>query len=389
MLTRLHSQIARTGLKSARTFSSAPMDASKLEIEKTTQPKEKLPPQELTFGTTFTDHMLEIDWSKQNGWSNPKIRPYGPFSLDPSCAVFHYAIECFEGLKAYRDADDNIRMFRPDMNMKRMDRSMNRLLLPSLDQEEMIKLMKELVKVDKDWVPKGEGYSLYIRPTAISTHKHVGVGESEEAKVFVIMSPVGPYYPEGFNPVKLYASDKYVRAWPGGTGNAKLGSNYGPTIKPQMEVHDKGYSQYLWLFGEDHEITEVGTMNLFVYMINKEGEKELITPSLDRGDILPGVTRDSILNIAREMGDFKVSERKITIADIRDAVHENRMLEVFGSGTAAVITPVSTIYYDGEDLKIPLNGPDGKSGELTNKFWSTITDIQYGRKKHPWSVLVE
>lgn len=187
-----------------------------------------------------------------------------------------------------------------------------------------------------------------FRPTGISTHPYIGVGASQYAKLFVILSPVGPYYPEGFNPVKLYADDTYVRAWPGGTGNTKIGGNYGPTIMPQVLAAQKNYSQILWLFGPEHSMTEVGTMNLFVYWINEQGEKELVTAPLDRGDILPGVTRDSILEMCKEWNEFKVSERTLTMPAVRTALREGRLLEIFGSGTAAVISPVSIIHYQNE-----------------------------------------
>ncbi|GLD97753.1 hypothetical protein PINS_up006450 [Pythium insidiosum] len=367
----------------------ADIKASNIEVQLTKQPKVKLPKEKLTFGTTFSDHMLEVDWEKGHGWGKPLIRPYGPLSMDPASACLHYALECFEGMKAYKDAEGRVRLFRPDMNMKRLNSSMKRLLLPQFDEDELTECLKELLRVDRDWVPEGDGYSLYIRPTGISTHPYIGVGASLKAKIFIILSPVGPYYPEGFNPVKLYANDTFIRAWPGGTGSYKVGANYAPGILPQAAAGAKGYSQNLWIFGADHEVTEVGTMNLFIHWINEKGEEELATPPLSRGDILPGITRDSILTLAREWKEFKVSERNVTMKQIQKAVHEGRVLEVFGSGTAAIVSPVSTINYMEEDLKIPLSGTDGKAGKLAERFWKELTDIQYGRVEHPWSVIVD
>ncbi|TMW61622.1 hypothetical protein Poli38472_010685 [Pythium oligandrum] len=363
--------------------------AANIEIHRTDAPKAKLPNEKLTFGTSFTDHMLEVDWERGHGWKNPVIRPYGPIPMDPASSCLHYALQCFEGMKAYKDAKGKIRLFRPDMNMKRLNSSMQRLLLPQFDEDQLTECLKELLRLDHDWVPEGDGYSLYIRPTGISTHPHIGVGASQNAKIFIIMSPVGPYYPEGFNPVKLYANDKYIRAWPGGTGGYKVGANYAPGILPQAAAGQKGYSQNLWIFGPEHHVTEVGTMNLFVHWINEDGEEELATPPLSRGDILPGITRDSILALTREWKEFKVSERDLSMKQIQKAVHEGKVLEVFGSGTAAIVSPVSTISYMDEDLSIPLTGTDGKAGKLAERVWKKLTDIQYGRVEHPWSVIVE
>ncbi|OQS05329.1 branched-chain-amino-acid aminotransferase [Thraustotheca clavata] len=375
--------------KGTKAFSAlAGVDSTKTIIHQTTHPKAKLEKEKLKFGTTFSDHMLEIDWDAEKGWGKPLIRPYGPLNIDPASSSLHYALQCFEGMKAYINDDGKIRLFRPDMNMARMNSSMERLFLPTFDSKEMIECIKQLVLLDKDWIPKGDGYSLYLRPTGISTHPHIGVSASSKAKVFVILSPVGPYYPEGFAPVKLYADDKYVRAWPGGTGNTKIGGNYGSTIMPQYEASKKGYSQILWLFGEEHFVTEVGTMNLFVYWINENGEKELVTAPLHRGDILPGVTRDSILQLTRGWGEFKVTEHTITMPSIVKAQKEGRLLEIFGSGTAAIISPVELINYNGVDINVPLDAEDGKSGKLTKRIWKEMTDIQYGRVEHPWSVVI-
>ena len=317
------------------------------------------------------------------------IHPYGCLSLDPASAVFHYALECFEGMKAYIDAEGHVRLFRPDMNMKRLNNSMKRLLLPEFDGDELLKCLAELIRLDKDWVPTGEGYSLYIRPTGISTQALIGVGIGGKAKFFIILSSVGPYYPEGFNPVKLCANDQYIRAWPGGTGGYKVGANYAPGILPQYAASKQSYSQNLWIFERDHEITEVGTMNLFIHWINEQGEKELITPPLTRGDILPGITRDSILHLTREWNEFEVTEDNINMKQLQKACKEDRVLEIFGSGTAAVVSTVSTINYVDEDLVVPLDGTDGKAGKLAERIWKELSYIQYDRREHPWSIVVD
>jgi branched-chain amino acid aminotransferase len=246
--------------------------------------------------------------------------------------------------------------------------------------------LKSLLKLESKWIPEENGFSLYIRPTLIGTQNSLGVGPSNKALLFVIMSPVGPYYPEGWKPIKLLADDRYVRAWPGGTGNSKLGGNYAPCILPQIEANKKGYTQVLWLFGPERDVTEVGTMNFFLYWTNKQGEKELVTPPLD-GTILPGVTRDSILQLARKWNEFKVSERKITIFDILDGVKENRVIEAFGSGTAAVVSPIKLISYHAVDYSIPIDTELG-IGKLTKRFADTILGIQYGKIPSEWSVKI-
>jgi branched-chain amino acid aminotransferase len=239
----------------------------------------------------------------------------------------------------------------------------------------------------RDWIPEGEGYSLYLRPTVIATWPYLGVNAARSFKLYCIACPVGPYYPEGFKPVRLLAETGAVRAWPGGVGAAKVGGNYAPTIKVQAAAAKKGYSQVLWLFGEGKEVTEVGTMNFFVFWINEAGEKELVTAPLD-GTILEGVTRQSILDLGREWKDFKVSERKFTMHDIVKASKEKRLLEAFGAGTAAVVSPVKQIHFDGVDYDIPVDASAG-AGPLTKRFWNSLLDIQYGKAgDHPWSVKI-
>jgi len=369
----------------------ASLDASKLVLNLAKELKPKYTDKtKLKFGQMFTDHMLVCEWDVTNGWAAPVIKPYGPLSLEPSCSVFHYALECFEGMKAYRDVNTNkVRLFRPMMNAQRLLRSGIRVGLPEFDPEQLIELIKKLVLIEKDWIPDGFGYSLYIRPTFISTQPTVGVTFPTKAMLFVILSPVGPYYATGFHPVSLLCSDgKYCRAWPGGSGNTKVGGNYAITIAPGKEAVDRGYNQVLWLF--DDYCTEVGTMNFLVLWINEQGEKELITAPLD-GCILPGVTRDSILNLARGFGDVKVSERPYKITEVIKAIEEDRILEVFGSGTAAVVSSVNKICYKGKDYIIPLdkNDPKAEIGPFTKKCYDTLMDIQYGKTPSEWSILIE
>jgi len=251
--------------------------------------------------------------------------------------------------------------------------------------EELIRCIGELVRVDQDWIPSGEGYSLYLRPTVIATHPYLGVSPPDDLLLYVITSPVGPYYASGFDPVRLTADTPYVRAWPGGSGNSKVGGNYAPTMKPGRDAAAKGYSQILWVFGEKEEVTEVGAMNVFFLLENtKNGRRELVTPPLDRGDILPGVTRQSILELCREWGEFDVVERWITMPEIRDAAEEGRLVEAFGAGTAAIVTPISGIQYRGSDIEIPA------TGDLTKRLFSDLMGIQYGRVEGPegWSVRI-
>ena len=325
--------------------------------------------------------MLEIDWDQDQGWLAPQIKPMQNISIHPAASSLHYAIQCFEGMKCYVDDQGELRLFRPDLNMARLNRSMERLHMPNFDADAFMDCLKQLLRVDKEWVPAGDGFSLYIRPTGISTHPFLGVGPSANARLFVILSPVGPYYPEGFKPVSLKAETNYVRAWPGGTGDAKVGGNYGPTIQPQILAAEHGYSQVLWLFGEDQEVTEVGTMNMFVFWHTKDGRKELRTAPLD-GTILPGVTRQSVLDLCRGWGEFDVVEERYTMPELAEAIDEGRVIEAFGCGTAAVVSPICNIGFDGKDYGIDA------VGSLTQRLWDSIIDIQYGRVASEWSVPV-
>uniref|UniRef100_A0A2K6FJH7 Branched-chain-amino-acid aminotransferase n=1 Tax=Propithecus coquereli TaxID=379532 RepID=A0A2K6FJH7_PROCO len=319
--------------------------AKDLIITPATILKGKPDPKALVFGTVFTDHMLTVEWSSECGWEKPHIKPFQNLSLHPGSSALHYAVELFEGLKAFRGVDNKIRLFRPNLNMDRMHRSAVRATLPP----------------------------------------SLGVKKPNKALLFVILSPVGPYFSSGtFNPVSLWANPKYVRAWKGGTGDCKVGGNYGSSLFSQCEAVDNGCQQVLWLYGEDNQLTEVGSMNLFLYWINEDGEEELATPPLD-GIILPGVTRRCILDLARKWGEFKVSERYLTMDDLTTALEENRVREMFGSGTACVVCPVSDILYKGEPIHIPTmeNGP-----KLARRILSKLTDIQYGREESDWTMVL-
>ncbi|XP_063852257.1 LOW QUALITY PROTEIN: branched-chain-amino-acid aminotransferase, cytosolic-like [Scylla paramamosain] len=391
-LTRLrifHSQGGRcsSSTTDAPTPAHATFKASDLQIDfcRPEQLRSKPPVKELLFGKSFTDHMLKIYYTKDSGWGAPRIMPLQDLRLHPAAKVLHYSVELFEGMKAFRGVDDEIRLFRPNMNMARMNRTAARSALPTFNGEELVALLKKLVSVDQEWVPHTESSSLYIRPTMIGTEPTLGVVRPAEALLFVILSPVGPYFASGFKPVSLLADPRYVRAWPGGVGDMKMGSNYGPTLEIQRQAEQQGCQQVLWLFGPEHRITEVGAMNIMVFLVNDQGEKELVTPPLD-GLILPGVTRDSLLTLARSWGEFRVTERDITMGEVEQASEEGRLIEMFGAGTAAVVTPVGEIHYQGRVIRVT---KEGQKESLAQRFYNTITGIQYGKVKSDWAVSID
>ncbi|PFH50735.1 hypothetical protein AMATHDRAFT_75423 [Amanita thiersii Skay4041] len=372
------------------------IDAKNLQFTRTSNPKPIPQSSTLVFGKTFSDHMLTIPWNIEAGWGTPEIKPYGPLALDPSCTVLHYAQTVFEGMKAYRQESGRVLLFRPDMNMKRMNSSARRIALPTFNGNALLDVMKELIRLDKHWIPKEPGHSLYIRPTLIGTQKAVGVSPPTDALLFVICSPVGPYYPKGFKPVSLYGTTEYVRASPGGTGAYKLGVNYAPGILPQKEAAKQGYAQNLWLHGPEHYLTEVGTMNMFVVFRKDNGTIELVTPPLD-GMILPGVTRDSVLCLARDHASGKhqlpgladrlvVNERPVTMREVKEASKNGKLVELFGAGTAAVISPVDRIGYQGEDVHIPTG--EGGMGPVSRAIWKELVGRQTGAIASDWSVVV-
>ncbi|KAI1387777.1 branched-chain-amino-acid aminotransferase [Hypoxylon trugodes] len=365
------------------------IDPTKLAITKTQSPKTPKDPSQLIFGREFTDHMITIEWTQSDGWLAPQIQPYQNLSLDPATCVFHYAFECFEGMKAYRDSQGQIRLFRPDKNMERLNKSAARIALPTFSSTAMIELLSKFAKLEERFIPSQKGYSLYLRPTLIGTQRTLGLGPPGSALLFVIASPVGPYYPTGFKAISLEATNLAVRAWPGGVGDKKLGANYAPCIVPQIEAAKRGFQQNLWLFGPEEYVTEVGAMNLFVAIKDKEtGQKELITAPLD-GTILEGVTRDSVLSLAREKlapEGWLISERKITMQQLYDASLEGRLIEVFGAGTAAIVSPVRKISWKGQLVDCGLSENE-ESGEIASKMKDWIEARQYGDEEHEWSHL--
>ncbi|KAM7366970.1 hypothetical protein PAMP_014900 [Pampus punctatissimus] len=306
----------------------------------------------LAFGTVFTDHMLTIEWSAIEGWQAPLIKPFGNLSLNPACSSLHYGIQLFEGLKAYHGDDNRLRLFRPMLNMNRMANSAKRACLPAFDQSELLECIRRLVEIDQDWVPHSDSSSVYIRPTFISTEPSLGIKKPAHALLYVILCQVGSYFNTDAKGLSLWADPKYTRAWKGGTGDCKMGGNYGCSLSAQYEAVDYGCQQVLWLYGEDHQITEAGTMNIFLYWINEDGEEELATPPLD-GTILPGVTRQSILELTRKWGEFKVTERYLTMSQLCCALKQQRVKEMFGSGTACMICPIANIVYQGEYGRTP------------------------------------
>ena len=353
-----------------------------IRVELTKNPKEKPQDQsKLGFGNYYTDHMFLMNYDEGQGWHDPRIVPYAPIALDPAAMCLHYGQEVFEGLKAYRTADGRILLFRPDRNMARLNVSNDRLCIPPIDEEFAIEAVKKLVLVDKDWIPTEEGTSLYIRPFIFAVDAHVGVHPAHHLIFAIILSPVGAYYPEGLNPVKIYVEDEYVRAVKGGMGFTKTGGNYAASLKAQAEAEKKGYTQVLWLDGVERKyIEEVGTMNVFFVIDDK-----VITPEL-RGSILSGVTRMSCIDILRSWG-MKVSERKLSIEEVAKAAEEGRLKEAFGSGTAAVISPIGELRW-GDDVMV-IN--DGKIGEISAKLYDNLTGIQWGKlpDEFGWTVEVK
>ncbi|CAL1271716.1 unnamed protein product [Larinioides sclopetarius] len=330
--------------------------------------------------------MFEVEWTEDQGWGKPVISPLHGLVLHPAAKVLHYAQELFEGLKAFRSKSGKTILFRPEMNIKRMLSTAERASLPLFDADELLKCMKKLIAIDQHWIPEKEGCSLYVRPTLIGIEPSLGIASSKKALLFIITGPVGAYFSSGQEKaVSLLADPKHVRAWPGGVGNKKMGCNYAPTIHIQQIAERENLQQVLWLYGENHQLTEVGSMNIFVLLVNTAGDLELITPPLD-GTILPGITRQSLLDLAREWNEFKVSERPITMKEVIQAKAEGRLLEIFGSGTACVVCPVGLISYIGESISIPTL--ESKKG-LYRRFLNTLLDIQYGKVPSKWAVPVD
>jgi branched-chain amino acid aminotransferase len=351
-----------------------------IRITRTTTRKDKPKDQDLTFGAVFTDHMFVMNFQEEKGWYDPCVEPYGPFPFDPATAVLHYGQGLFEGLKAFRGRDGTIRLFRPQKHVERLNSTARRMCIPAIDSEMVLRSWTTLVDVDRDWVPSAVGTSLYLRPTIVASEPFLGVRPAKEYLYFVILSPVGAYYPEGINPVKIKVIDQYVRAVPGGLGEAKTSANYAASLYAAEEAKHEDFTQVLWLDGVHRKyIEEVGTMNIML----KIGD-EVITPPL-QGTILAGVTRDSALALLREWG-HRVSERAVSIDEVVEAAARGTLEEVWGTGTAAVISPVGELAYRGQ--RIVVNG--GRIGGLTQRLYDTIVAIQYGAAPDPggWTLAV-
>ncbi len=349
-----------------------------IRTAKATTLKRKPKDADLGFGQIFTDHMFLADFQEEKGWYDPRIEPYGPIPMDPAAAVLHYAQGVFDGLKAFRGVDGKIRLFRPQKHVERMNNSAKRMCIPPLDPEMALESIVKLVGLERDWVPRTVGTSLYVRPTIVATEAFLGVRPAKSYVYFVILSPVGAYYPEGMAPVKIRVEERYVRAVEGGLGEAKTGANYAASLMPGEEAKHEGYTQVLYLDGVHRRyLDEVGTMNLMVRI----GD-EVLTPPL-AGTILPGVTRDSVLTLLKDWG-IQATERAIGVDEVIAAHKAGTLKEVFGTGTAAVISPVGELAYRGE--KMVIGG--GQIGPLTQRLYDAIVGIQYGKAADPhhWTV---
>lgn len=352
-----------------------------IKVTKTNSPKKKpVSGEPLGFGHIFTDHMFVMNYKKGQGWFDPRIVPFESISLSPAAMVFHYGQEMFEGMKAYRGEDDKIYLFRPEMNAKRANSSNERLVIPEIPEDDFVEAVKALVEVEKDWVPKDEGTSLYIRPFVIATDEFLGVAPSETYLFMVILSPSGAYYANGLEPVGIWIEDEYVRAVKGGMGYIKTGGNYAASLIAQDKAHKEGFSQVLWLDGVERKyIEEVGAMNIFF----KIGGK-IVTPMLT-GSILPGITRNSTIKLCKHFG-YEVEERRISVDELVSAAKDGTLEECFGTGTAAVISPVGKLRCGDDVIVIG----DNKIGELSQKLYDTLTGIQYGKLDDPfgWRITV-
>ena len=352
-----------------------------IKIEKTAAPKEK--PQDeskLGFGKIFTDHMFMMDYAEGKGWYNGRIVPFGPIPLHPASTVLHYGAEIFEGMKAYRAADGSIRMFRPMENIKRLNTSAERLCLPQLDEEGALHILNTLVELEKDWVPHSDGTSLYIRPFLFGNDPHLGVHAVKNATFVVICCPVGAYYAEGINPVKIAIEAQDVRAVRGGTGYAKCGGNYAASLRAGQRAEENGYTQVLWLDGVERKyIEEVGAMNVMFKIAGK-----IVTPALS-GSILPGITRKSCIELLRDWG-YEVEERPISVDELFSAAADGSLEEAWGTGTAAVVSPIGQLFYNGTAYTLC----GGKIGEVAQKLYDNLTGIQWGKlpDSHGWSYKV-
>ena len=351
-----------------------------IKIIKSENLKAKPDSSTLGFGKIFTDHMFVADYSKEEGWHDARIVPYGNISLSPASTTLHYGTEIFEGLKAYRRPDGEIQLFRPMENARRMNRSADRLCLPEFPEEDFIEALKTLINLDRDWVPSEPNTSLYIRPFLFGNDETLGVHAVNHAVFMIILSPVGSYYKEGLNPVSIMIEDQDVRAVRGGTGEAKCGGNYAASNRAGDRAEKKGYSQVLWLDGVERKyIEEVGAMNV-MFKINGT----VVTPALT-GSILPGITRKSIIELLKDEG-YKVEERLLSVDELAASMADGSLEEAWGCGTAAVVSPIGELIY--KDQIYTVN--EGKIGELTQHLYDTLTGIQWGIKedKYNWTVKI-
>ena len=327
----------------------------------------------LKFGRIFSDHMAELHY-KDGAWQSAEIKPYGPISFEPSMMALHYGQAIFEGMKAYFSGDTTINLFRPFDHARRFNNSARRLCMPEIDENLFVDLLEELLKLDFAWVPKEQGRALYIRPVMFASEEYLAAKVSEEYKLFIITSPVGAYYSEGFNPVKLTTNSEFVRAVKGGTGEAKAAGNYGGSFLPAKKAQENGFTQVLWLDATEHKyVEEVGTMNIFFLI-----DGTLITPKLG-GTVLPGITRRSVIALA-DKWNVPVEERRISVDELFEAHNNNKLEEVFGAGTAAVISPVGLIHHNGKSITLDQE----KIGPFAKKMFDNITGIQYGNKEDPY-----
>lgn len=355
------------------------MTVHTFDVQLSETKKEKPLDSELVFGRAFTDHMMIVDYVEGEGWKDHRIVPYEPLTIDPAAIIFHYGQTVFEGLKAYLSEEGNIRLFRPEQNMRRMNLSCERLCMPEINEALALEGLKQLLQIDKEWIPKSEGTSLYIRPFMIATEAYLGVAPSTKYRFMIILSPVGAYYKEGIQPVKILVENDYVRAVAGGTGTAKTAGNYAASLKAQEVADKKGYSQVLWLDGvEKKYIEEVGSMNVF-FKINGE----IVTPALN-GSILEGITRKSIIELLQHWG-YAVTERKVSMEEIKEAHRLGTLEEAFGTGTAAVISPIGE--FNWKDEKFIIN--DHQTGEVSKRLYETLTGIQTGKVEDPFNWTIE
>ena len=344
-----------------------------IKITRAAALKEKPDSSKLVFGKAMTDHMLIIDYDAGQGWHDARIIPYGPLQIDPAAKVLHYAEEIFEGLKAYRTADGSIQLFRVRDNIDRMNKSADRLCLPQIPEELAVSAIKKLVEVEQDWVPREKDTSLYIRPFMIGLDAALGVHSSHHVQFIVVVCPVGAYYPEGLNPVKIYIENEDVRAVKGGTGMAKTGGNYAASLRAGNRAEERGYSQVLWLDGVHRKyIEEVGSMNVMFKVAGR-----ILTPDLN-GSVLDGITRRSCIQLLKDWG-YEVEERRISAEELFDAAESGALEEAWGTGTAAVVSPIGELAMDGK--KVTVSG--GKIGEITQKLYDELTSIQWGRTADP------